>query len=159
MEYPFLMNKRNFLHVPNTPETMKAVGDNFVPITLEQALALDRDRAAEGLRIMRAVVAADNAAALREAEARIASMAKSAAPATIPAPATAPYAAEPEKVGAEPVGGGDKAPEDMTYDELKAAAVAKGFVLPKGNPSKKSLIDFLNGGAATADGAAPAEEA
>lgn len=157
MEYPFLMNKRNFLHVPNTPETMKAVGDNFVPITLEQALALDRDRAAEGLRIMRAVVAADNAAALREAEARIASMAKAAAPAA--APAQAPAAAEPEKGEAEPVGGGDKAPEDMTYDELKAAAVAKGFVLPKGNPSKKSLIDFLNGGAATADGAAPAEEA
>lgn len=158
MEYPFLMNKRNFLHVPNTPETMKAVGDNFVPITLQQALALDRDRAAEGLRIMRAVVAADNAAALREAEARIASMAKAAAPAADPAPAPV-AAAEPENGGAEPVGGGDKAPEDMTYDELKAAAVAKGFVLPKGNPSKKSLIDFLNGGAAPADGAAPAEEA
>jgi len=69
MDTPYLMDKRNFHYVPNNPEIFKQHENDVIPITVEQAQALDREGRAAGLKILRAVVAADNAAALAEAEA------------------------------------------------------------------------------------------
>lgn len=71
-KFPFLMHKRTFFHVPNNAETRKLLGDEFVPITREQADELSKDRQSAGIKIMKAVVAADNLAALEEAKARAA---------------------------------------------------------------------------------------
>ena len=97
MDKPFLMNKQNFLYVPNTPAARKVLGDSAIEITFEQAKALDADRNAAGYEIMRVIVAEDNRRALAEAQARLAEATGQPAPAPVVAakPAPAP-AAEPE---------------------------------------------------------------
>ena len=80
-KFPFLMHKRTLLYVPNNRETREKFRDEYVPITAEQATALSKNRQKAGEEIMRAVVAADNAAAFAEIQARTAA----AEPATAPA--------------------------------------------------------------------------
>lgn len=82
MEYPYLMNKRSCRYVPNLPEIQKQYGELLIPITAEQAAAIDKDGKAAGAKILRDLVAADNAAALKEVEA---SLAPESAPESAPA--------------------------------------------------------------------------
>jgi len=88
-KFPYIMHKRTLIHVPNTKEAREKFGDEFVPITKEQANALSKDRAKAGVEIMRSVVAADNAAALAEAQARYSAPAGELRPVEVP-PAPAP---------------------------------------------------------------------
>ena len=71
MDYPYLMNKRSCRYVPNLPEIQKQYGEQLIPITAEQAAAIDKDGKAAGAKILRDLVAADNAAALKEVEASL----------------------------------------------------------------------------------------
>lgn len=87
MEHPYLMHKRTFGFCPNIPEVAKQHEGELVPITSEQAEQLSKDGPKAGLAIMRAIVAADNAAALKEAEARYAEPAVAATEPEAPAPA------------------------------------------------------------------------
>jgi hypothetical protein len=120
MDKPFLMNKQNFLYVPNTPVARKVLCDSAIEITLEQAKALDADRNAAGYEIMRVIVAEDNRRALAEAQARLAEATGQRAPAPVEAaPAQAPAETEPDRPWS-----------------------AKTI---KGNPPKKDLIAFLEG--------------
>lgn len=127
MEYPYLMNKRSCRYVPNLPEIQKQYGSDLVPITAEQALALDAEGKSAGVKILRAIVAADNAAALAEVEAGL-------------EPETAPAAEEAEK----PV-----ELKDLPLPELraKAAKANEGDTLPDGTDinkmSRKELLAFL----------------
>ena len=120
MDKPFLMNKQNFLYVPNTPVARKVLGDSAIEITLEQAKALDADRNAAGYEIMRVIVAEDTRRALAEAQARLAEATGQPAPAPVEAaPAQTPAETDPDRPWS-----------------------AKTI---KGNPPKKDLIAFLEG--------------
>ena len=129
-KYPFLMNKKTMMYSPSSPEAYKQFKDEVVPITHDQALDLDARGKAAGVEILRAIVAADNVAALKAAEAQLDAM----------APAPAPGApAEP----AEP------ALKDMPLADLRAKAVKanEGETLPDGSDinkmSRKELVAFL----------------
>ena len=118
--YPYLMSKDTLDYCPNNAESCKQFGDSFVQITREQALDIDRRGKAAGVDILRAVVARDNADALRRAESAIGAMVSDA-------PATDPFAAAedaPAAVETEP-------------DRPWSAKTIKG------NPPKKDLIAFL----------------
>lgn len=149
MDKPFLMNKQNFLYVPNTPAARKVLGDSAIEITFEQAKALDADRNAAGYEIMRVIVAEDNRRALAEAQARLAEATGQPAPAPVEAaPAPAPAEAEPDRPWeAKPIKGNppkkeliafllDKGVEDaenLPYDELKAVAATYDWVAEHGD--------------------------
>ncbi len=98
LKYPYLMHKRTLFHVPNNRETREKFGNEFVPITAEQAVALSKDRPKAGMEIMRSVVAADNAAAFAEAQARLSKPEELT-------PAEPPRAAAPEPAPAVPAQG------------------------------------------------------
>lgn len=120
MDYPYLMSRENFGYTYNTESNRKIGGDKFIPITAEQAADLSRRGKVAGVEILRAVVAADNAAALLRAEAEIAAMSGSVTPAVEADPATTPAA-------------------DSEPDRPWSAKTIKG------NPPKKDLIAFLEG--------------
>lgn len=130
MEYPYLMNKRSCRYVPNLPEIQKQYGADLVPITAEQALALDAEGKSAGVKILRAIVAADNAAALAEVEAGL-------EPEPAPAPAPAEEAEKPVEL------------KDLPLPELrdKAKKLNEGDALPDGTDigkmSRKELLAFL----------------
>lgn len=120
--FPYLMSKETLAYCPNNVHACKQYGDKFVPITREQALDIDRRGKAAGVDILRAVVARDNADALRRAEAAIGAMVSDApAPAPVAAAEEAPAAVETEP------------------DRPWSAKTIKG------NPPKKDLIAFLEG--------------
>ena len=125
MDHPYLMNKKSFLYVANTPDARKVMGMDGIPITADQAKKLDRDGAKAGTEILYAVVAEDNRRALAEAQARLAEM--NGGPVAAPAPAPVPEAeGAPAAVETEP-------------DRPWSAKTIKG------NPPKKDLIAFLEG--------------
>lgn len=99
-KFPYIMHKRTLIHVPNTKEAREKFGDEFVPITKAQADTLSKDRARAGVEIMRSVVAADNAAALAEAQSRYADPAEELKPVEIP---PAPAEDTPPAVSTAPV--------------------------------------------------------
>lgn len=153
MDKPFLMNKKTFLYVANTPAAQKVLGMDGVAITLEQARSLDADRNVAGYQIMSAIVAEDNRRALAEAQARIAAQTgiepKSAelAAATEPAAETTPAETEPDRPwsaktikGNPPKkdliafleGKGVADAADLPYDELKATAATYDWVAEHG---------------------------
>lgn len=122
MEHPYLMHKKSFLYVANTPDARKVMGVDGLPITAEQARSLDRDGVRAGTKILYDVVAEDNRRALAEAQARIAAMEGAA-----PAPAEESAPAE---------GANDNSGETEPDRPWGAKAI-------KGNPPKKDLIAFL----------------
>lgn len=86
-KYPFLMNKKTMMYSPSSPEAYKQFKDEVVPITYEQAVDLSTRGKAAGVEILRALVAADNVAALKAAEAQLDAMAPTPAPAPeVPGP-------------------------------------------------------------------------
>lgn len=154
MEHPYLMNKKSFLYVANTPDARKVMGMDGIPITVDQAKKLDRDGAKAGTEILYAVVAEDNRRALAEAQARLAEM--NGGPVAAPAPAPIPESeeapagveTEPERPWeAKPIKGNppkkdliafllDKGVEDaesLPYDELKAVAATYDWVAEHGD--------------------------
>jgi len=86
-KYPYLMNKRTMMYSPSSPEAYKQFKDEIVPITHDQALDLDARGKAAGVEILRALVAADNVAALKAAEAQLDAMAPAQTPAATAEPA------------------------------------------------------------------------
>ena len=118
-KFPYIMHKRTLIHVPNTKEARDKFGDEFVPITKEQADALSNDRAKAGVEIMRSVVAADNAAALAEAQARF------APPAGEPRPVEAPPAPVPPPPAPDPAPATASAAAVQTPPAWGAAKKAK----------------------------------
>lgn len=125
-KYPYLMNKRTMMYSPSSPEAYKQFKDEVIPITHDQALDLDARGKAAGVEILRALVAADNVAALKAAEAQLDAMA--------PAPEAAP--AEP----AEP------SLKDLPLAELREMAKKDGG-FPDGKDvdkaSRRELIALL----------------
>lgn len=145
--FPYLMSKATLAYCPSNPHACKQYGDQFVPITAEQAADLDKRGKAAGADILRAVVARDNAEALRRAEAAVDAMRAPVEEAPSPAPAPADDA-EPERPWeAKPIKGNppkkeliafllDKGVEDaekLPYDELKAVAATYDWAAEHGD--------------------------
>ena len=90
MDKPFLMHRDTLAFVLNTEAHRAVFGDAGIPITAEQARGLSGPgREGVAREILRAVVAADNAAALASLEAANPALGVPPAPAMAPAPAPA----------------------------------------------------------------------
>lgn len=144
--HPFLMHKRTFAVAANRPAAQARYPDEFVPITAEQARALEADPKGAAARILREVVARDNASALAEAEALAAKPAPADAPAPAapdgpaPAPADTPWylrpgateaaakaADEPPPAEVRQTVGAEEDYASLSLERLRALAAERGI--------------------------------
>jgi hypothetical protein len=134
MDKPYLMHKRTFGFCPNLPEIAKQHEGELIPINAEQAERLSKEGPKAGIAIMRAIVAADNAAALAEAEARFAE------------PEPAKDAAESAPVPEAPAEPAEVPLKDLPLAELREMAKRDGG-FPDGKDvdkaSRRELVALL----------------